>query len=174
MSLEIRVGGVWKTIDTASIKVGGAWKTPDSIEIKVAGVWKTIWPTGPAVSAVNGGDYNFAPSGTCYAGVQFHSNGNEYEANAAGSFTNLIGVWLDAGLNSEVWVEPLVTLNSWNSGPATGARYRLDTTRSWLVSRSVLGSKIVTAHFKFWDAASGGSILQTTGNGTYEAEQGTA
>ena len=47
MAIHIKVGGVWKELDTGSngpaFKVGGAWKVPDAIHIRVGGVWKEVW-----------------------------------------------------------------------------------------------------------------------------------
>lgn len=42
MSLNINVGGTWKT-PTPWINVGGTWKKPSAIWANVAGVWKAVW-----------------------------------------------------------------------------------------------------------------------------------
>lgn len=166
---DINVAGVWKAA-TPAINVAGVWKTPDSESINVAGAWKQTWPTGPVVSPVNGGDSNIRILSTCYAGIQFNANGYEYECINTGSYTQNIGLWLDAGLNSEVWVECILTAGSWNSlNPGTSTRLQLSTTRTWRCLRSSVGVQTATCYFKFWDAASGGNLLHTTGSASYSA-----
>jgi len=175
MALEIKTGGAWKAIDTASIKVAGAWKTPDSVAIKVGGVWKVVWPTGPTVSpSTTTPLYRFRATGTCYSGLRFHSDGGEDSLTAAGVWTdNARGPWLDSGLNSEVWVQRVINSGSFTVDAGSG-RLVLSTIRAFYVTRSVNGSKICNATFNFYDAASGGSLIGTTGAIEIEAEQGTA
>jgi hypothetical protein len=164
---DINVSGVWKST-APGINVAGVWKTPEEW-INVTGVWKKTYPTGPAVSAVNGGDTNIRILATCYAGVQFNSNGYEYECINTGSYTQNIGLWLDAGAASEVWVECIVTAGSWNSIDPGAGRHTLASSKTWRVQRSSIGVQSVTCYFRFWDAASGGNLLQTTATNSYAA-----
>jgi hypothetical protein len=138
--------------------------------MSVSAMATAIGDTGPLVSAAANGDINFTISPTdCFAGVQFNTSGNEFESNNAGLFNQSAGVWLDRGLSSEVWVERVVTSGSWNNmDPGTG-RWQLSTTRSFRVVETGLGSTSVTGYFKFWDAASGGTLLQQTASATYTA-----
>ena len=125
---------------------------------------------GLSISPVMNGDSNIRVFNRCHAGAQCHSGGIEYEATSTGAFSSSQGNWLDAGSAADVWIEPIVTSGSWNSGPATGSRWQLSTTRSWLVWKdTTTGSKSVTGSFKFWDAASGGSLIVQTASATWTA-----
>lgn len=124
-----------------------------------------------SVSPVANGQSNSLLSTPCYAGVQFNSNGIEYEASAAsGTWIFSQGNWLDTGTAGQVWIERVVTSGSWNNlDPGTG-RHQLSTSRSFRVYRVATGSQSVTGYFRFWDAASGGNNLYTTSSATYSAE----
>lgn len=45
MTLEVNIGGVWKTVSSVEVNVGGVWKTVSNIESNIAGVWKDV-PVG--------------------------------------------------------------------------------------------------------------------------------
>ena len=54
MSMNVRVGGVWKAA-TPSVKVAGVWKPVASGWVRVAGVWRKFYPDAlptPAVHAL--------------------------------------------------------------------------------------------------------------------------
>ena len=170
MSIDINVGGTWKTITDCGINVGGVWKTPSEIHINVAGTWKKVWPT-VAVSALANGDYNSASSGTVYVGVKFDTDGNEYERNANGTYGASLGAWLDAGTSSQVWVEYIKNSGTSFSGKTPGTRYQISTDQEfYLTANSILTLRTINCYFKFWDAASGGNLLQQTSNANWTAE----
>lgn len=168
MSIDINVGGTWKTITDCGINVGGTWKTPSEIHINVAGTWKKVWPA-LAVSALANGDYNFLSSGTCYAGVKFDTDGEEYERNPNGTYGSTVGTWLDAGTSSQVWVEYFNNTGTFN-GKTAGTRYQINVDAEFYKTRAIAGISSVQCQFRFWDAASGGNILQTTSLATWTAE----
>jgi len=104
---------------------------------------------------------------TCYAGVQFNADGNEYRNANAGSqaFTSSRGAWLTAGAAGDVWVERTITdddgtgLDWTDSG--TG-RLNLGTTRQFgLQTNSVFDNDYVDITFDFYDAVSGGNLLDS-------------
>jgi hypothetical protein len=116
-----------------------------------------VSPNGSAVS-------KDVPFPTCWAGVQFNSNGVEYE-NASGSsisFTTSRGNWLDSGSSGDVWIQR--TINSSSDGlnwkDSGAGRLNLGTTREFGVLEPTFSDN-ATANvtFDFWDAASGGSKI---------------
>ena len=122
----------------------------------------------PTISPVGDGQQTSVNglSGNCYAGIQFNSNGIEYERDpATGTFNINKGNWLDSGSASDVWVEFVRTAGAaWNDPgpPATltyGVRYNLGTTREWKMYRVSFGESTITGYFRFWDAASGGNQI---------------
>ena len=167
--LKVKSGGSWRTITAPEVKYSGSWRAIKTIEVKSGGVWREVFAS-IIVSPATTGDYNSASSGTVYAGVSFNSDSVEYEYNAVGGQYSL-GNWLDSGLNSEVWVERVITSGSFNSIDAGAGRLQLSTTRSFRLSRSASGSKTCQVTFNFYDAASGGNLLFTTGSILYEAER---
>lgn len=172
MSISINVAGVWKTDAAPSINVAGVWKTPDSVDINVAGVWKNAY-SGLSVSARADGRSNTRLNAACYNGCYFYSNGTEYEVTNSGGVTNST-TWLDSGTGAEVWVNRVVTSGSWNSlDPGTG-RYQLSSNRLFRMIRSAAGVDLTQGYWRFYDAASGGNLLQQTASSnwyaTYEFE----
>lgn len=134
------------------------------------GFWKAT-SSGPTVSALANGDYNSANSGTIYAGVQFNTDGDEYEANNAGSYVTNVGQWLDSGTSSQVWVEYFNNTGTF-TGKTAGTRYQISTSQGFLTpgATQFIQFRSVTCQFRFWDAASGGNTLQTTSSASWQAE----
>lgn len=54
MTGHIRIGGVWKDIDSMSAKVGGTWKDVDKGFTKVGGVWKEYYTAFTPLSVTGG------------------------------------------------------------------------------------------------------------------------
>lgn len=133
---------------------------------------------GEQVSAVANGCTNSVISGTCYGGPIFLNTGAEQEYTSTGGTVSQ-GNWLDAGSASNVWVvwhRTGGTLSDWNSlgGGNNGVRLNLGTSRNFRISRAAQGISTLIGYFEFWDAASGGNLLQTTSTVTWLVEQGNA
>ena len=173
MTVEVKSGGIWRTITAPKVKFSGAWRAIRTIEVKSGGVWRTVFLIGPpVVSAAADGDFNLRVNNPCYAGVQFQTSGLEKEYTNTGGLGpgGGDGIWLDSGLSSDVWVERIVTAGSWNDIDPGAGRHNLATTRSFRILRTPVGIRTVTGFFKFWDAASGGNLLQQTASASYTAE----
>lgn len=117
----------------------------------------------PLVSAVAGGDTNSCREDICGSvtcGVQWNTDGNEYECTNAGTFNINIGVWLDQGLPQSVWVVFTRTAGATNFTVGTsGTRYNINVNRSFYNFRSTVGTTSITGFFQFYDAATGGNLL---------------
>lgn len=131
----------------------------------------TLAPCTLAVSASANGDVNTTNPGTCYVGVSFLSNGNERERVAdTGAYTVGSNTWLDCGAANEVWVEFVRTAGSatvWD-GLADSTRYSLASGQEFGITDQS-GTNDITGYFVFWDAATSGNILQTTGTDFWSA-----
>jgi hypothetical protein len=180
MSIEQKLSGVWQATTAPEIKVSGVWQTVTEVEIKVAGVWQSAFTSGPTVSASADGDSNFRLGSTCYAGAYFASGGLEYEYTNSGGTTSL-GVggdaqWLDSGSGSEVWVQFVRTGGSKTVFDSLGSgRYQLSSDRGYRINTTGSNDlQNITGYFRFYDAASGGNLLQQTSSATWTAETGTA
>ncbi|KKN01582.1 hypothetical protein LCGC14_1126310 [marine sediment metagenome] len=174
---KVKVGGLWRTITAPEVKVSGVWRAVQTIEVKSGGVWREVFALagGPATSAAADGDANLRFGNVCYAGAQFQLDGSEWEYTNSGGLTQTgVGgdqIWMDTGPNSAIWIERIVTAGSWNSLDPGAGRHVMSTTRSFRIVRSTAGIFTVTGYFKFWDAASGGSLLQQTASATWTAER---
>ena len=102
-------------------------------------------------------------SGTCYAGIQFNADGNEYSTPVTGEavFTNLRGQYLTFGSPSEVWVERIVNTGSLNWADPGSGRYRLDISRSFGLFQTTTGTNTANVTLNFYDAASGGVLINS-------------
>ena len=123
-----------------------------------------LYPTGPAVSANTSAIiYTLFSAGTCYATVRFGLDGIEYKNGGAtdtGHSTSR-GTWLDAGLNSEVWINRIINSGTLNRFDAGAGRKVMTSDRVYGISKSTNGTKTTNMTFEFWDAASGGNLLDT-------------
>lgn len=168
-NMEVKHSGSWRTLTSVEVKHSGAWRSVKKVYAKHAGAWREVFSALTALFNTNGDGNIILGSGTCYAGLQINSNGSEYEYNNAGTAVS-IGTWLVNGTNSEVWVECVLGTGSWNSiNAGTGTRLQCNTTRSWRVSTTGAATT-VSCNFKFWDAASGGNLLDETGTILFTAE----
>jgi hypothetical protein len=121
----------------------------------------------PTTSALANGDTNSSYLvNPVYAGVKFDADGEEYESSAAGGWGTTVGTWLDTGVPGDVWVEFIRTSGTKTAfiGKSDSTRYNNVTDNIFRISDSSAGAAYENIYglFKFWDAASGGSLLQTT------------
>ncbi len=164
--LKVYNGASWDTI-VAKVWNGAAWV--EKLEFYDGSGFVRLY--GPQVSANALGDSNIRVGNDCYAGVQFASDGTEYQYTNIGGLAVEGDGWLDSGLNSEVWVNRVVTAGSWNDLDPGAGRNVLSANRSFRVIRTTLGTQSVTGYFQFWDAATGGNLLQQTPSAVYSAQK---
>lgn len=161
-STEVKHSGAWRTLSGIEVKHSGAWRTITEVWAKHSGAWRQVYSGLAAIFNTNGDTNTRFSVGLVYAGIQFNSAGTESEYNTAGGLVS-IGQWLVAGTAAEVWVQMTVHSGTWNSLNAGTSRLQLSTTRSWRLSRSTNGSSTVSCSLVFYDAASGGNILDSVG-----------
>jgi hypothetical protein len=122
----------------------------------------------PLVSADGTGFTNTRGiGGNCDVGLEFNTDGEEYRVLQTGATdATSQGTWLDQGTSDQVWVEFLYSSGSASQwvGFSNSTRYQLDVTRKFYISDTSTGpgTLSITGQFRFWDAASGGSTLDTT------------
>ncbi len=110
-----------------------------------------------------------AITGTVYAGVEFNTSGDEFANAGPGStsFTKSRGKWLNSGSSSNVWVERVLNSGTFNWEDPGSGRQQLSTSRKFGVSRSGNGLTTTSVTFNFYDASSGGNLLNSV---TYPVE----
>ena len=161
MPIEINVGGVWKTVDSIEVNVGGVWKTVDNIETNISASWKQAYSGVPeVVVAATKSILLLRFDATCYAGVTVATDGGLDSGNASNSTYTFYEQWLDAGSNSDVWVERTIISGSLWADAGSG-RLVCSTARNFAVRRTSLGTSVCVIDLKFYDAASGGNLLDT-------------
>lgn len=120
---------------------------------------------GPTVSPVSTDVIRSAVANPTIAGVQYNLSGVEYSTQFSGNGAYNVsrGNWLDTGLNSEVWIERTLNVGTLTHADPGAGRKVLSTTRSYAVHDATIpgGSVDCTVTFDFWDAASGGSLLDS-------------
>lgn len=98
---------------------------------------------------------------TCYAGVRFQADGTEDSLGPTNTWVGDRGNWLDSGDSSEVWVERTVNSGSLNNTDAGAGRLQLSTDREYSVIRTTLGTQSANVTFDFYDASSGGNLMDS-------------
>lgn len=166
MSTKINVAGTWKT-PTTKINVAGVWKSPTSVKINVAGTWKEIGAVAPTCSLSSTSVSHNDDISTTYAGVDYKSNGIEYQNSSPNSTSCTVsrGNWLDTGSPSAVWGN--VQINSgglWTQELATyTSRIVMTTDKLIMVRDTNSGISFASANVtvRMYNASSGGSLLSS-------------
>lgn len=117
--------------------------------------------TGPTVAMLGILLTNSRSSGVCKADVKLGSDGDVYESDNTGAFGASTDTWLDAGSNTQVWVERTISTGTLSTDGIGAGRVAMTSDRTIGVTRSTSGSKQATGNFRFYDAASGGTLLHT-------------
>jgi hypothetical protein len=125
----------------------------------------------PQVLSVNPGTTNESrswPASTVYAGVSFNSNGMEYtNAINGGNVWDVVrGTWLTWGNSSDVWVQRVLSVGTLTGSDPGSGRLQLNTTRTFSVmdTTTVGGEVTATVTFNFYDAATDGNLLGSSGS----------
>ena len=177
MTVEIKSGGLWRTITAPEVKYSGLWRAIKTIEVKSGGIWREVFAlvSGPTVSPNTANSWwNLNGPGFCYSMLQFRNDGIEYKnasANVSTTTNSSRGAWLDSGLASEVWVERILTVgHTLNQADPGAGRLNLAISRTYGVSHGgPSGFKLCGLTFNFYDAASGGSLIGSSGAITLRA-----
>ena len=144
---SVKVGGVWRDIETPSVKVGGTFHTVDAGWVKVGGVWRQwftgIPPLAPGTyvlpNTAGGGGFAFVEADTTpyrgritelrvrisygavtigkQTGVSGRPNGNFYR-NLTGDLS-----WVGATIRHRIDTWDATSLDDFNSGAAIGYTY---------------------------------------------------
>ena len=94
--------------------------------------------------------------------MRFDADGGYYESAANGVFPGTAtGTWLTSGLSSQVWIERTITSGTLEQDGIGAGRVQLNTSRVIGVNRSVIGFKTAGATVDFYNAASGGTLLDS-------------
>ena len=160
--------GIWVNDDGVLREITGVWVNDDGVLREIQSGWVNddgtlrqifsalaVSPNASAISNVRAG-------AICYAGIEFNTDGTENENTNVNVFSISRGDWLDAGANSDVWIERTI-----NSGPGfnvndPGAgRLIMTSVRVFNLSQTSEGTKITNVTFDFWDAAAGGTKIGT-------------
>lgn len=174
--LHIYTGAVWDDIQ-AQVYDGSQWV--GKAEFKSDQGWTKLYPDFSVPLDVNVNttgttqEVSEIAQSACYAGVEFRTDGSEFLINATDG-RSYLGEWLLVGTSPEVWVEFVRTggATSWTSGHTPGTRYQLNIERDFYMRDDAPADQLsvfIDGYFRFWDAASGGSVLDTGTTGTWSA-----
>lgn len=166
MPTHIKVSGSWQEVVAIHVKDGGVWNEANVVSVKDAAAWQEAHASGPRVSPSGNGVTNSVFSDqTCYANMEYRSTGVEYENTLATSSAATVsrGNWLDGGASNEVWVQRVITSGTLSTDAGSG-RLQLSSTRKFGITQSGQGTKTCTLTYNFYDAASGGSLIGSSGS----------
>ena len=176
MAVKARVSGGWINAANVRVRVSGAWVNAKAVHARVGGAWVKVWPIGPSVTAPTANITRDTDATTVYAGIEFRNNGTLWENATSGStsFSLVRTNWLSSGTASQVWIERVISSGSLNWLDAGAGRLVLSTSRFYGTSDSTTFGGAVTCSltFNFYDAASGGNLLGTSGLITISANRG--
>lgn len=96
----------------------------------------------------------------CYTQVKIDNDGDLYKSTNVGGYGSSYETWLDAGLNSQVWVQRVIVAGTLNADAGSG-RLSCVSDRIFGIIRVTGGTKSTTINLNFYDAASGGNLLDT-------------
>lgn len=116
----------------------------------------------PTVSANGGIASNMRVNNPCYGGVSFNQSGTEFErvaSSGAWNGTNR-GVWLDTGVPGAVWIERTINSGTLDDDAGSG-RLSMSIHRNFGVLQTPVGIRTMNITFDFYDAASGGNLLDS-------------
>lgn len=164
MTMHVKDAAAWKELQELHVKDAGTWKQVQEGWVKDAGTWKQYFANlAVSASGTSITKFIFSLGSTVYAVLEINSNGLEYSnATATSTVANSSrGNWLDGGLNSEVWVQRVIGSGSLNYSDPGSGRLQLNTTRRFGVQRSAQGTTTAGVTFNYYDAASGGNLLDS-------------
>ncbi len=123
----------------------------------------TITESADQVQANTSGITSAGVSGTVYAGVEFNTSGAELrnDGPSSTSFTTSRGSWLNSGSASAVWIERILNSGTLDWEDPGAGRFQLNASRKYGVSRATNGLKVANVTFNFYDASSGGNLLDS-------------
>lgn len=107
--------------------------------------------------------------GQCRARLKCDNDGSWYESDSDGNYGAAEGAWLTSGTADQVWIEFTQITGTLDESPGAG-RHQCNTDRVF-GEASNSGADTSTVSFEFFDAASGGNSLGTTGTITISAEK---
>ena len=118
-----------------------------------------------AVSLRANGDANQQTGTATYAGMNFQTNGYEYEYTSQGTNASA-SQYVTGGDSSEVWIRWTRTggtLSDWNSlgGGYHNVRRQVSSNVPYRLIQTVPGFSTIIGYIRAYDAASGGNLLDT-------------
>ena len=146
------VEGLMKTYD------GSAWvETPAFYD---GSSWVDLYTSLSVIVAATKAILRLDFDTNCYAGVTVATDGGLDSGDSSNGTYTFYEQWLDAGSNSDVWVERTIISGSLWADAGSG-RLVCSTARNFAVRRTALGTEVCVIDLKFYDAASGGNLLDT-------------
>lgn len=130
----------------------------------MAGMFSGPWSNDIIVNMTDVTVNNTRSGVDCLSNMKVDQDGDIYESDNTGAYGASAQTWLDAGSSSAVWVARTVTLGTLTTDAGTG-RLQCNVDREFGVTDPPgAASKQANITLKFYDAASGGNLLFTTGD----------
>ena len=149
MTLHVKDGGVWRTVDDPQVRVSGAWQPIQEGWVRVAGVWRQFYSrisvSLATLDGSNRSSFGFTTSGspiTVTQGIKFETDGTLQARDSTspfGFFDLASGEWIGSqpnpGIGSSYKVKLTVNIGSSpTSGPTVGVFHTISSDRQWDLS----------------------------------------
>jgi len=168
MTLHVKAGGVWRTVDDPQVRVSGTWRPIQEGWVRVAGVWRQFY-SRVVYQAVATNTTNTDGGGgtlTIQYNLLYDSDGLvRHTREISGSFfTSSIGQWSSAypsetGSSWSVRVRHIAGTNIYTSGDGLNTWDALTSDRNWLFSDSVTDFNTVSGTYIVEISNDGGSTV---------------
>lgn len=114
-----------------------------------------------------------------FAGIRFLTDGTwetmGTPSSSGSDFTppQATGTWLLSGSASNVWIERVLQSNTFNVSDPGAGRHQLNVTRTFVREHiiPVPGGSATACTFNFYDAPSGGNLLDSIANRSYSSQR---
>ena len=100
--------------------------------------------------------------GVCTCAVKIDIDGDFYASDNVGGYSAASETWLERGLNSQVWVERTIDTGSLATDDIGAGRAACTSDLEIAVIRTTSGEDRATGNFRFYNAPTGGTLLETT------------
>ncbi|KKL97104.1 hypothetical protein LCGC14_1837800 [marine sediment metagenome] len=105
---------------------------------------------------------NTRSGGPCTQGIKIDSDGDFYVSDNVGSYGAASETWLERGTTSQVWVERTIDTGSLDTDDIGASRVACTSDLELIVVRPTSGDQQATGSLRFYNAPTGGTLLETT------------
>ena len=124
-------------------------------------LWLSLEKVDPEVTLGDISESNFRNNANCTQNFKIATTGDFTASDNVGGYGSPDGTWLTAGAANDVWAELSISGDTLDTDTTGGGRQQLDVDLEFGYLRTTTGVDTGVITVDFYDAASGGSLLDT-------------